>query len=272
MPRRHPTELLDLAVATAHRGGDAPGRRACARALATVETKSTATDMVSEMDHASEALIRDAAARRPARRRLPRRGDRRDPRHQRRAVGGRPPRRHHQLPLRPPGLERVDRRRGRRTAPSSASSSIPPLGDTFTAVAGPGRVPQRRADRLLDARRRWPRPVRHRLRLRPRPPRRARPRCSPRCCRRCATSGGWARPPSTSARSPAGGSTPTGSGAWGRGTSPPAALIAAEAGAVVDSGDGRRRSASCWPRRPGIFDALRVLLVGFRRGVGLIVT
>lgn len=51
-------ELLELAIGAATTAAAllVDGHR---RALATVATKSTATDMVSEMDHASEALIRD---------------------------------------------------------------------------------------------------------------------------------------------------------------------------------------------------------------------
>jgi myo-inositol-1(or 4)-monophosphatase len=51
-------DLLSLAVGAATVAAQLllEGRR---RALATVATKSTATDMVSEMDHAAEALIRD---------------------------------------------------------------------------------------------------------------------------------------------------------------------------------------------------------------------
>jgi fructose-1,6-bisphosphatase/inositol monophosphatase family enzyme len=50
--------LLDLAMTTAHAAAELllAGR---VRALATVETKSTSTDMVSELDRASEDLIRD---------------------------------------------------------------------------------------------------------------------------------------------------------------------------------------------------------------------
>ena len=51
-------ELLELATGAARSAAELlrDGRR---RALATVATKTTATDMVSEMDHAAEALIRD---------------------------------------------------------------------------------------------------------------------------------------------------------------------------------------------------------------------
>jgi myo-inositol-1(or 4)-monophosphatase len=53
-----PDDLLTLAVDTALAAAELlkAGR---ARALATVETKSTSTDMVSELDRASEDLIRD---------------------------------------------------------------------------------------------------------------------------------------------------------------------------------------------------------------------
>ena len=152
-----------------------------------------------------------AAARRPARRRLPRRGDRRDRRHQRRPLGRRPARRHHQLPLRPPRLQRVGRRRGRGRRASSPSSSTPSLGDVFTAVRGGGArrngapiACSTRADDLataLCATGFAYDPARRRA-----PGRRARPgpRPGPRHPAR------WAPPPSTCARSPAAGSTPTG--------------------------------------------------------------
>ena len=223
--------------------------------------------MVTELDRAAEALHPRPAARRPARRRLPRRGDRRDRRHERRPLGGRPARRHHQLPLRPPGLQRVDRRRGRRRG-SVAGVVVDPLARRHVH-----RRPRRRRAAataqpiaLLDQPTTSPRrPVRHRLRLRPRPPapagRGARRRSSP----ASATSAGWARPPSTSARWRAAGSTPTGSGASARGTSPPAASSPREAGRRSST---RRRPALGFvlAAPPALFDALRDLLVGFRRG------
>jgi myo-inositol-1(or 4)-monophosphatase len=53
-----PDDLLALAVETALAAADLL-RAGRARALQTVETKSTSTDMVSELDRASETLIRD---------------------------------------------------------------------------------------------------------------------------------------------------------------------------------------------------------------------
>ena len=79
-----------------------------------IETKSSATDMVSEMDRAAEALIREVISAAPPRRCRARRGRRRDRRRHRRAVDRRSPRRDDQLPVRLPRLVRVGGRRGRR--------------------------------------------------------------------------------------------------------------------------------------------------------------
>ena len=68
-----------------------------ARARSSVTTKSTATDMVTEMDRAAEALIVDGHPRRASRRRHRGRGGNGRRRHERRALGRRPDRRHHQL-------------------------------------------------------------------------------------------------------------------------------------------------------------------------------
>ena len=79
-----------------------------------VRTKSSATDMVSEVDEACERLIVDGhpSARDPATGSSPRRARARDD--HRRPLGDRPDRRDHELPLRPPGLRDLDRGRGRR--------------------------------------------------------------------------------------------------------------------------------------------------------------
>ncbi len=132
--------LLDLAVATVHAAAELllAGR---ARALATVETSSTpAPTHGDELDRASEDLIRDRAvgpacttassARRAA------------PRRERAASDGWSTwldgQSGHQLPLRPPGVERSRSPPRTSTAWSSASSSTWPSNETFTATRGGG--------------------------------------------------------------------------------------------------------------------------------------
>ena len=118
-------------------------------------TKSSAVDVVTEADRASEELIRDRLLARPPRRRLPRRGGRRRGRHHRGALGRRPDRRHRQLPLRPPALRRLDRRRGRRRGRSpgwcvnvaTRRASSPPR-------SGGGAYPRRRTASASGRRRR----------------------------------------------------------------------------------------------------------------------
>ena len=128
-------------------------RRRPGAARATTATKSTSTDMVSEMDRAAEALIRDRLLGARPSRRVPGRG-----------VGRRT---HGTSGLRwvvdpldgttnylydHAGLERLHRRRGRATARSSAWWSTRSCGDTFTAAARRGatrngtpiRLPARR--------------------------------------------------------------------------------------------------------------------------------
>ena len=67
--------------------------------------------------HRLRGADRRPAARRPARRRRPGGGGQLPGGDQRRPLGRRPDRRDGQLPLRLPGLRRVDRRRGRRAGP-----------------------------------------------------------------------------------------------------------------------------------------------------------
>ena len=118
-----------------------------------VSSKSSATDLVSDADREAERTIRELLeAERPQDGLWPRRARGRG--RQRAALGGRPARRHDQLPLRLPGLggERGARGRGRRLALGVVHSPI--HGETFCAVRGEGaflgeRALQVRAPRPL---------------------------------------------------------------------------------------------------------------------------
>ena len=108
-----------------------------------VRTKSSATDMVSEVDEACERLIVEGIrGARPDDGILSEEGASADG-HHRRALGDRPDRRHHQLPLRPSRLRDLDRRRGRRgdrrrrrrTTRSTASASPRPAAAGRPATA-----------------------------------------------------------------------------------------------------------------------------------------
>ena len=114
--------------------------------------------MVTEIDRRSEALIVDGILGRTARRRRPRRGGRRPAGHLRRPLDHRPPRRHHQLPLRLPRLRRVDRA-PRSTAMRQSPAWSPTRGpdEVFTAVAGRGATLQRAADPVHRRAPSWPR-------------------------------------------------------------------------------------------------------------------
>ena len=230
------------------------GRSTCcsraAAALVAVETKSTHTDMVSEMDRASERLIVSTLlAARPDDGVVGEEGSEGGG-HQRPALGDRPARRHHQLPVRPPRLGGVHRRRGRggwwpAWWPTATHGSL------FTATRGgaPASTAPHPGVRLHG------------------------PRCalvgtgfSYSAERRrgqaevlagllpaSATSAAWARRRWTCARWRAAGSTPTTSGGWRRGTSPPAGLVAAEAGAVlIRAGRGTGRPDSVLAAGAGI--------------------
>ena len=216
-------------------------------ARTSVLTKTTVTDMVTEMDHASEALVREhLLGARPDDGFL---GEETGPdrRHQRRALGRRSARRHDELPLRLPRLERVDRRRGRATAPSPPSSSTP-------CSATPS-APCEAAAPTATARR-------SPARTRPSSPRRSARRASP------------TTPPAAAPRPPCSSTSSTGvrdirrGGAaavdlcsvacgrvdayWERGLGPwdlaAGSLIAREAGATRR----RRRRPRVHPRRPSV--------------------
>ena len=153
-------ELLALASDLALRGGAHPreGRRQRAQRI---ETKSSPTDLVSQIDREAERLIVERLREvRPDDALLARGG-------QPAATGtsgvrwvDRPARRHHQLHLRLPGLRRVHRRRDRRARRGSASSSTRAPG----ACTGrsPGTAPSATtgrsacASRPTSSRRWWP--------------------------------------------------------------------------------------------------------------------
>ncbi len=97
------------------------------------------TDMVSDADREAERLIADMLRGRAPRRRrcsgeegAARDGDERAP------LGGRPARRHDQLPLRLPGLVGERGPRGRATAAGWAWCTTRLRGETFTAARGAG--------------------------------------------------------------------------------------------------------------------------------------
>ena len=79
-------DLLELAVEVAPRGRR-PGPRRRAAGSRSPTTKSSPTDIVTEVDQAAEGLIRERLTRRPARRRLPRGGGGDAPVDQRRRAG-----------------------------------------------------------------------------------------------------------------------------------------------------------------------------------------
>ena len=178
-------ELLALASDLALEAGriHADGRR---QAL-TIETKSSPTDLVSQVDKAAERLIVDRLRQRTARRRHPRRrGDvaRGD---ERRPLGRRSSGRHDQLHLRLPRLLRLHRGRDRRRGPGRRRPRLE-LGE---AVPGRRRA-RRRVRRPADhgARARGPGDARSSppgSRTR-RPTASSRARWWPPCCRASATS------------------------------------------------------------------------------------
>ena len=106
-------ELRDLALEAA-RAAAAHIRERRTHGVQVADTKSSDVDVVTQPDRESEALIRRLVLERRPGRRVPGRGDRRRVRLLGRALGRRPDRRHRQLPLRPAGVLRLDRRRGRR--------------------------------------------------------------------------------------------------------------------------------------------------------------
>ena len=114
-------ELLALASDLALQAGriHAEGRREALR----IETKSSPTDLVSQVDRAAERLIVDRLRERTSGRRHPRRRRNVARRDERGALGRRPPGRDDQLRLRLPRLLRLHRGRDRRRSPGRAWSS-----------------------------------------------------------------------------------------------------------------------------------------------------
>ena len=172
-------DLADLAERTAlaaaallreglHAGG-ARGRRPSRRA----------TDMVTEMDRAAERLIVDVLlAARPDDGLLGEEGAD-SAGTSGRPLGDRPARRHHQLPLRPPRLRRLHRRRARGSGRGRRGRRRPHRR-RVPGHAGRWRHPQRHAHPGLRRDRPGPGPRGDRVRL-PAPTSAAtRPRCWPR--------------------------------------------------------------------------------------------
>ena len=194
-------------------GRCAAARRAARRPRATVETKSSPTDMVTEMDRASERLIVSTLlAARPDDGILGEEGSTR-PGTSGAAVGRRPARRHDQLPVRPSRLGRVDRRRGRRRG-GGRRGGRPAHGELFTATRGGGARRDGEPIRCLGLHDLATALVGTGFGYDARAAARGRRRCWSRCCPGSATSAAWGRPPSTCARWRAAGSTPTTSGGW----------------------------------------------------------
>ena len=146
-------ELLALASDLALQAGRIhdEGRRQ----VLTIETKSSPTDLVSQVDKAAERLIVDRLrAERPDDALLAEEGSRLEGTSGR-ALGRRPARRHHQLRLRLPRV-RASRSRWRSTGDvRSASSSTRAPARLYRAVAGHGRRLRRPADPRARARATW---------------------------------------------------------------------------------------------------------------------
>ena len=183
-----------------------------ARGRATVRSKSTATDMVSEMDHASERLIvAGLLAARPDDGMIGEEGAARDGTSGLRWVVD---------PLDGttnylyglPGW-------GVSIAAEDADGVVAGVvvdavrGEVYTATRGGGAFRDGVAHRLRRRLRPRHRAGRHRVRLRRRSGGASRGPWSPGCCRTCATSAGSGPPPWTSAWWPAAASTPTSNGA-----------------------------------------------------------
>ena len=214
-----PTELLALACSLARTAGSmaAEGRR---RGTPANDTKSTATDMVTEFDRASEQLIVSGLrAARPFDGLIGEEGS---------SIEGtsgidwvdRSHRRHHQLPVRPAGLGRVDRRRRRRRCARRRGVRARLRRDVRRQPRR-WRDLQRSNDLVRNGRRSRDCAAGHRIQLLTRPPSPARRPGSSTFCRRSATSDAWVPPRSTSAMSPVAASMPTSRSTSGHGTSPP---------------------------------------------------
>ena len=176
--------------------------------------------------------------------------------HVRRPLDRRPDRRHRQLPLRHPQFAvsiaaEVDGRggRGRRARPDDRARRSPRSAGGGAWLDG---EPIRGVRRAPICRRPWSAPASTTGRR----ARRTRPPSCPGCCPPSATSGGWDRPPSTSASSPADGSTPTSSaasspGTWRRPSSSSRRRAAGSKGSHGSTG----RAADRRRPRVGIYDA-----------------
>ena len=163
-------------------------------------------------------------------------------------LGRRPDRRHRQLPLRHPALRGLDRRRGRRRgrrgrrpqpvlaarrSPRSAGGGAWLDGEPIRVSTAPTL-----SQTLVGT------GFSYRADVRARPGRRD----GAGCCRGSATSGGWARPRSTSATSPADGSTRTSSAASSHGTWRRDGSSSRRPAARRGTARRARRGAAAWPR------------------------
>ena len=204
-------DLLDVAVAAA-RASAAVLLEYHERGVREVATKSTPTDLVSEADLEAERAIRELlAARRPDDAILGEEGDDVPGLH-RAALGRRPARRHHQLPVRDPAVVRVGGLRGpgRRRPRSAARRALHGARRGAALLDG---EPMRRSRATT-----WHGDGGDRLRLR-----RPRARGAGRGRGAAAAAGARHPPPrarrrSTSRGSPPGATTPTTSTASTRGT------------------------------------------------------
>ena len=248
-----------------HRGarGGRPGRRGRRASASRSPTRSPArpTSSPPSTSRRSE-LIRARIAGRAPGRRLPRRGGRR---HRTGTsgvtLGRRPHRRHCQLPLRHPAVRGLDRRRARRAEVVVARRARPDIGRDVHGGSGRWRLARRRADLQCPTSPTSARPWSAPASTTGPTSAPTRPPSWPGCCRASATSGGWARPRSTSATSPADGSTRTSSAASSPGTSPRPAVVE-EAGGRVEGLHGDAAGRAAHDRGPGgLLDAFHAELV-----------
>ena len=104
------TRRCSPSCAASRRPSRARRPRSCASTprgpVSVADRKSSPADVVTEVDREAEALLRRRLARAAPRRRVPRRGGRSRRLGHRHHLGGRPDRRHRQLPLRHPAVRR----------------------------------------------------------------------------------------------------------------------------------------------------------------------
>ncbi len=222
------------------------------------DTKSSPIDVVTEADRAAEDLIRERlpGARGPETGSSARRA-RRDTSASGDHLGGRPDRRHRQLPLRHPAVRRLDRRasgrRGRRRRGRGRRQ-----GGGFTAARGGGARPRRPAGP-------GPRPVAPTGRAagaRPASATSATPGWRrPRPCTSCSAEVRDIRRMGSAAldlccRGLPDAPTPTSRRGSTTGTSPPAGWSPRRPAARRRGARGGRQATAWWPRRPDGFDEL----------------